>query len=617
MSTEGKGETTTTAATTTSPTIPLHRQELLKWQGWGYRDSRFFINSNGLIEFSGSRYLLSGHVLPRLKDWMFNKLNSSIDNYSPCVQEPNPDFIADPILNNEFISDFQSTLGTTIQYSVDKNDRLFHGHGHTLEEIWKLRHGGKFDRLPDWVVWPKQHSDVEKIVRLATKHDICLIPFGGGTSVTWALICPTNEKRMIVSVDTSQMNKILYLDEKNLTARIQSGIIGQDLERELGKKGYCTGHEPDSMEFSSLGGWVATRASGMKKNVYGNIEDLVVHVTMVTAKGTIEKSCLGPRQSVGPDIHHFIMGSEGTLGIVTEVTMKIRPLPACKKYGSIVFPDFECGVACLREIARLRSAPASIRLLDNEQFLFGQALATDNKGMLHSLVDNIKKLYITKIKGFDINRMCAATLLFEGTTNEVNQREKFVYDIAQKYNGIPAGEENGLKGYTLTFMIAYLRDIGLDYRIVAESFETSVPWDRVIDLCRNVKKRIITECEKHGVKYPPFSSCRVTQTYDAGACIYFYFVMNYNDIRPGSDPVHIYELVEQAAREEVLANGGSLSHHHGIGKIRTKWIKQAVSDLGVGTMVSIKQYLDPNNIFGSKNLIPESTEPEEHLKAKL
>jgi alkyldihydroxyacetonephosphate synthase len=427
---------------------------------------------------------------------MFNKLNSSIDNYSPSVQEPNPDYIPEPILNNSFINDFQSVLGSTVQYSSDMNDRLFHGHGHTLEEIWKLRNGGKFDRLPDWVVWPHSHSDIEKIVRLAVKHNICLIPFGGGTSVTWALLCPANEKRMIVSVDTSQMNKILYLDEKNLTARIQSGIIGQDLERELGKKGirnyffkfyfnfkysgYCTGHEPDSMEFSSLGGWVATRASGMKKNVYGNIEDLVVHITMVTAKGTVEKSCLGPRQSTGPDIHHFIMGSEGILGIVTEVTMKIRPLPACKKYGSIVFPDFESGVACLREVARLRSAPASIRLLDNEQFIFGQALSTDNKGMLHTLVDNMKKLYITKIKGFDVNRMCAATLLFEGTTNEVNQREKFVYDIAQKYNGIPAGEENGLKGYTLTFMIAYLRDVGLDYQVVAESFETSVPWDRVI-----------------------------------------------------------------------------------------------------------------------------------------
>jgi len=168
---------------------------------------------------------------------MFNKLNASLDNYSPSVQEPNPDYITEPILNNLFITDFQSILGSTVQYSSDINDRLFHGHGHTLEEIWKLRNGGKFERLPDWVIWPRSHSDVEKIVRLAVKHNVCLIPFGGGTSVTWALLCPSNEERMIVSVDTSQMNKILYLDEKNLTARIQSGIIGQDLERELGKKG--------------------------------------------------------------------------------------------------------------------------------------------------------------------------------------------------------------------------------------------------------------------------------------------------------------------------------------------------------------------------------------------
>ena len=168
---------------------------------------------------------------------MFSKLSATVDHYTPSMAEPNPATIPDAILNHAFILDFQSVLGSSIQQSSDMNDRLFHGHGHTLEEIWKLRTGGKFDRLPDWVVWPRMHSDVEKIVRLAVKHNVCLIPFGGGTSVTWALLCPTNEKRMIVSVDTSQMNKILYLDEKNLTARIQSGIIGQDLERELGKKG--------------------------------------------------------------------------------------------------------------------------------------------------------------------------------------------------------------------------------------------------------------------------------------------------------------------------------------------------------------------------------------------
>ena len=168
---------------------------------------------------------------------MFGKLHANIDYYSPSVQEPNPNYIPELILNNSFITDFQSIFRSTVQYSTDMNDRLFHGHGHTLEEIWKLRNGGEFDRLPDWVVWPRDHNDVEKLVRLATQHNVCLIPFGGGTSVTWALLCPANEKRMIISIDTSQMNKILYLDEKNLTARIQSGIIGQDLERELAKRG--------------------------------------------------------------------------------------------------------------------------------------------------------------------------------------------------------------------------------------------------------------------------------------------------------------------------------------------------------------------------------------------
>ncbi|CAF0750522.1 unnamed protein product [Didymodactylos carnosus] len=598
---------TATVATAHTTHIPVHRQAR-----WGYKDSKFVLNSNGLIEFSGSRYLLSGHVLPRLKEFMFSKLGATTDIYTPSVAEPDPLYRPKPVINESFMQQYLTQL-STMEYSSEVNDRLFHAHGHTLEEIWKLRHGGQFERIPDLVVWPCTHQDIEKLVVLACEHDICLIPFGGGTSVTWALLCPTNEQRMIVSVDTSQMNKILHIDEKNLTARIQAGIIGQDLERELSKKGYCTGHEPDSMEFSSLGGWVATRASGMKKNVYGNIEDLLVHVKIVTPKGTMEKSCLGPRQSTGLDIHHFILGSEGILGIITEVVLKIRPLPQCKKYGSIVFPDFESGVECLREIARLRCAPASIRLLDNEQFVFGQALATDSKGIIHSLMDNIKKLYITKIKGFDVNRMCAATLLFEGLKNDVNQREKFVYDIAQKYNGIPAGEENGLKGYTLTFMIAYLRDIGLDHKVVAESFETSVPWDRVIDLCRNVKRCIVNECLKYGVKYPPFASCRVTQMYDAGCCVYFYFVMNYNNL--SADPIDVYEKIEEAARNEVLANGGSLSHHHGIGKIRTKWIRQAVGDLGVGAMLSVKQYLDPKNIFGNKNLIPG--DKIAHFQSKL
>ncbi|KAK7810527.1 hypothetical protein U0070_006914, partial [Myodes glareolus] len=297
---------------------------------------------------------------------------------------------------------------------------------------------------------------------------------------------------------TTSKNRILWVDENNLTAHVEAGLTGQELERQLKESGYCTGHEPDSLEFSTVGGWIATRASGMKKNIYGNIEDLVVHMKMVTPRGVIEKSSQGPRMSTGPDIHHFIMGSEGTLGVITEATIKIRPIPEYQKYGSVAFPNFEQGVACLREIAKQRCAPASIRLMDNQQFQFGHALKPQVSSIFTSFLDGLKKFYITKFKGFDPNQLSVATLLFEGDREKVLQHEK--------------------------------QDLGLEYYVVGESFETSAPWDRV------------------------------TQTYDAGACIYFYFAFNYRGI---SDPLTVFEQTEAAARDEILANGGSLSHHHG------------------------------------------------------
>uniref|UniRef100_A0A8C9TXN6 Alkylglycerone-phosphate synthase n=1 Tax=Scleropages formosus TaxID=113540 RepID=A0A8C9TXN6_SCLFO len=484
--------------------VLFSRQEVMKWNGWGYSDSRFLFNKKGQAEFTGRRYRLSGMVLPSLKDWFESTFGASLQHKSPATATLNASAVPFPSLNEAFLQDLKST---GIPFSHEAEDRVFRAHGHCLHEIFALREG-KFGRVPDLVVWPNCHEDVVKTVDLACRHNVCLIPYGGGTSVSSALECPPDETRCIVSLDTSQMSRILWIDEKNLTAHVEAGIVGQDLERLLNESGYCTGHEPDSMEFSSLGGWVATRASGMKKNVYGNIEDLVVHIKMVCPRGVVEKSCQGPRVSIGPDIHHFIMGSEGTLGVVTEVTIKIRPMPEYQKYGSVVFPNFEQGVACLREVAKQRCAPASIRLMDNAQFQFGHALKPQVSSIFTSFLDGLKKFYITKFKGFDPHHLCVATLLFEGDRERVLQHEKQVYDIAAKFGGLAAGEDNGQRGYMLTFVIAYLRDLGMDYYVIGESFETSVPWDRVLDLCRNVKERIVRECRERGVQFPPLATCR-------------------------------------------------------------------------------------------------------------
>lgn len=351
--------------------------------------------------------------------------------------------------------DLEAIQSLGIEVSTEGVLRLTRSQGQSSEELMRLR-TKQMIRIPDAVCWPTCHEEVVELVKLADERNIVIIPFGGGTSVAGALECPHLENRPILSVDTTAMNEILWVDHENLTVCAESGIIGQDLDRELKKIGYTTGHEPDSLEFSTLGGWVSTRASGMKKNKYGNIEDLLVHVRMVTPRGTLEKATTVPRISLGPDFDHLIMGSEGSWGLITEVTLKIRPFPECQHYGSLVFPDFETGIKYMREVAKRRWQPASIRLLDHEQFQMGLALRT-RASFLDSFVNGIKHAYIQKIKGFNLKKMCLTTIVYEGGKQEVLEHEKRMHKLGLEMQGIPSGGTNGKRGYTMTYVVAYIR----------------------------------------------------------------------------------------------------------------------------------------------------------------
>ncbi|RVE45388.1 hypothetical protein evm_009960 [Chilo suppressalis] len=294
-----------------------------------------------------------------------------------------------------------------------------------------------------------------------------------------------------------------------------------------------------------------------------------------------------------------------------KVTIKIRPVPAVTRYGSLVFPDWESGFHFEREVARRRMQPSSIRLMDNEQFRFGQALKTESSwgGVL---LDGLKRAYITRIKGFDPTKLCVVTLLMEGEADQVASSYAGLRQIAAQYGGIPAGAENGERGYTLTFVIAYLRDVAMEYDVVAESFETSVPWDRTLALCANVKTRVREECQRRDITHY-LISCRLTQTYDAGCCIYFYFAHNTSQC---CDPVATYEEIEEAARDEIIASGGSISHHHGVGKLRKKWYTDTVSEPGRLLLLAAKKALDPDNIFALGNMAFEEGNATENLSIK-
>eukprot|EP00761_Pharyngomonas_kirbyi_P004548 gb/GECH01004553.1/.p1 GENE.gb/GECH01004553.1/~~gb/GECH01004553.1/.p1 ORF type:complete len:639 (+),score=161.78 gb/GECH01004553.1/:1-1917(+) len=569
------------------------------WNGWGYDDTAFVVNKKGQVELSGDRYLFSGKVLPDFRDWM--EENFGVD-VTQALNEQSLDQALDkipsPTINEDFLQELKSHSCYSRLYQ-DRKARLDHAHGHSCQEIYRLRLD-QFERVPDLVVFPGCHEHVEKIMELASRYNVAIIPFGGGTSVSQTLLCSKDEKRMIVSLDTKDMCRIKWVDHDSHLACIESGAVGKKLHEELSSKyNMCLGHEPDSFEFSTLGGWISTRASGMKKNVYGNIEDLIVTVKMVTPQGTMEKGCPVPRSSTGPDINHFALGSEGLLGIITEAVVKISPLPKAVEYGSIAFPDFESGVRFMREVARQKCAPASIRLVDNVQFHFGHSLKPEEDSNLGAMVDWFKKIYLMKVKGFDPHKMVVATLLFEGREEEVQYQQQKIYRLAPRFGGLKAGPANGKRGYFLTYVIAYLRDFAFHFGWIAESFETSVPWNNVLETCNRVKQRIFEASREMNIPKKPFVSCRITQTYDTGAAIYFYLGFAWQDM---DDPTGVYSYIEEEARNAILNNGGCLSHHHGVGKLRKQWTVQAISETGVKALSGLKSKLDPQNILATGNM---------------
>jgi alkyldihydroxyacetonephosphate synthase len=568
---------------------------LIRWNGWGFRDTRFELRPDGFVWISGSRYPnASGKKLPSMRSWF--EENLSIDTSKPTPSLPLDAIqIPEPQLNRAFLKAIE---GCYRLISFSKLERIIHSRGHTAKELYELRHV-KPQKAVDCVVYPSCHDDVVAIVEAATKFGVAVMPYGGGTSVSYALLIPENESRMVVSLDMKEMNRILWINRKNGTALVEAGAVGRNLEEELNKSGLTLGHEPDSHEFSSLGGWVSTRASGMMKNRYGNIEDIVQQITLVTPTGVIERQTQVDRISAGPDLNEIILGHEGTLGVVTQAVVKVFPFPECVRFGSIIFPDFASGFAALYEIERAGCKPVSIRLMDNMQFQFGQAVKPEVESTLTKWIDTLKKHAIVHGLGFDPTKMVVCTLQYRGTYAEVARQERELLAIAKKHGGLNAGAENGHRGYFLTFVIAYLRDFGFEYGFISESFETTVPWDKALTMIDTVKQAVRKASQDHGIPAEPFVSARVTQLYETSCCVYFYFGFLYAG---QEDPSRTFEEIEHAARETILACGGSVSHHHGIGKLRTDFLPGTVGESGMTVLKSLKQTVDPENVFCNGNL---------------
>ena len=577
---------------------------------WGFNDSGFIakIDNRGrrYVTMKGTRYALCGKPMSKILPFMESALQVKIDLSKEF-----------PTTHPTWCSDLKSDICTTDQNYLEKIvegrisfstlDRARHGTGHSQEDVFALRNGQNI-RIPDAVLWPCSEQQVVALVNAAKLKGWCIIPYGGGTNVIEATRCPTKqvESRPILSVSMKCMNRILWLNEEDGLAHVEAGITGRELTEILDRRGYTMGHEPDSIEFSTLGGWIATKASGMKRSKYGNIEDIVMSARIVSPdgvlwKGSSDQHIVSGRHSEGMDVRTFALGSEGCLGIITSAVIRVWPLPEVRKFDSVMFPRFEDGLQFLRSLSRERHmTPSSVRLLDNAHFRMGQALRPDEPTWFHQAKDTLVKamasFYLTK--DFNHDSVVCATINYEGSDREVREQVATVKKLSGMYGGVMLGPRVGKAGYELTYMIAYLRDFAMTYHILGESFETFVQWSKIETLIAATKERIIAEHTSLLLPGVPFIGCRVTQLYHEGACLYFYLCMSFEGVDRASA---IFADLERVARDEILKQGGSLSHHHGLGKLRSSFAKERSSQEFQNVVTSIKDSIDKDNIFGARN----------------
>ena len=564
---------------------------------WGYKDSGFIINEDMSVTFTGNRYPICGKRLPNFIPFVEEILGVRFDT-KPKIQEVEKTHVTESCVNKPFLEELRKSFEEN-RFTLEHNERVLHSHGqHSTDEVYKVLYN-KLEKFTDLVFYIESEEETKKLIDLAKKHNVCLIPYGGGTNVTNALRPPKEESRMVVSVDTRRMNKIETLDEENLMVVVQAGITGKALEDGLNKRGFTVGHEPDSYEFSTVGGWVSTNAAGMKKHKYGNIEDIVQNITMITPAGIVNQKKPLTRSSFGIKAQNILFGSEGNLGIITSATLKIHRLPERSAYESIIFSDWETGVRFMHDLFHSNMVPASARLADNLQIRLGNALKENKEGLSKTL-DDFKKYILFNFKGLNPEKFTAAVFKIEGSNSEVQNQMENLKALAKKHGGILAGESTGRSGYLATMVIAYIRELIFTQNILGETMETAVPWSKINQVKGEAFKLINELHKENNLPGKPFFTSRISKIYHTGVCMYNTIAMSFEGIE---NPEDVFTRIEHKMRENFIKNGGSISHHHGVGKLRKDFMSDTISEGSIEMVKGVKKTQDPDNIFGVKNNI--------------
>jgi alkyldihydroxyacetonephosphate synthase len=421
---------------------------------------------------------------------------------------------------------------------------------------WEME--GKIAGLPDFIIWPETTEQISEILKLANQEKIPVIPYGEGSGVVGGSIPLYGG----IIIDMKKFNKVLKINDKDLTVTAEAGINGMNLERYLNAKGYTSGHIPQSLYISSLGGWIAHRAAGQFSTKYGKIEDIVLGMELILPQGEVIKFKTIARASTGPQLDKLFIGGEGTLGIVTKATLKIWPYPEKKTLISYAFPTIEKSFDAVREILREQIYPAVVRIYD--QFETARHFP-DN--------DNAKEKVMT-------------IFVCEGNSKLVDLEESITRDKCELNSGIDCGENPVKHWIERRFRVTETSSMP-PYKIVFDTLEVASLWDNAAEIYHGVLESM------NQLKGVLMITAHVSHFYPNGVGIYFSF----GGLPPrGTSDLKFYQDCWDTTIKGVLDAGGSIAHHHGIGINRSHWMDKELGN-AMDTLRQIKKVLDPNNIL--------------------
>jgi alkyldihydroxyacetonephosphate synthase len=464
-------------------------------------------------------------------------------------------------MKQEIYNELLSIVGSK-NISASKTDRICYSKDLLpLAMIWIRQ--GKISNLPDAIVWPESAEQISKILRVANRERIPVIPWSGGAGVAGGTVPLSGG----IVIDMKKMDKVIEINDKALTVRVQTGVIGQDLEMELNSHGYTLGHFPSSMYCSALGGFIVTRSSGQFSSKYGSIEDILIALEVVLPTGEVVRTKAVPRSATGPNLNELFMGSEGRFGIVTEATLRIHMLPETRLFRGIVFQNVHSGLEGIRKIMRTGILPSVVRLYDE-----------------HDTSIAMKELGLSA-KG------CLLVIGFEGRREVAEAEEKVALGICMEGGGKDLGREPGEHWWKHRYDISYKQAEVIQRGGIVDTIEVAANWDKLETLYANMKKAM----EKEGA----IVLAHFSHVYTEGSSIYFTFIGG----GKGDEQVaSLYERVWDAAMKACIESGGTISHHHGIGMLKAKWM-EAEHGNAVRIYEGIAKLLDPNGIMNPGKLL--------------